>query len=148
MALGDRSHFRCLTNETRAEENMGTTIHSAPTSKVSWDPVPDVGRFVAAIRIQMSIDDGAAPKTRVVPPKKPLSGHLLDTAIEAMWTVAYSGMQWRVAAKLFKVPRTTLTTKFKALSKSGVWDRALESLAEEWRIACGDAPSPSVMVAV
>jgi len=125
---------------------MGTEIHWAELEEAPWDPLDRIGDSVAALRREIDLWNAGRPRTKRVPPIEPLGGEILDKAIEAVWMVSYSGMQWRVAERAFGVPKSTLHDLFSKWTAAGLFDAALRRLAEEWRAACGNTPAPSVLV--
>ena len=55
-------------------------------------------------------------------------------------------MQWRAIGQLCDIPFGTLYRLFARWTRLGLWRRLLDRLRRTWRLACGDAPEPSVEV--
>jgi transposase len=125
---------------------MGTAVRPAKTSPGPWDAFADVDIFVDAVLDELAAmaADGSRP---VRPgPKPPLAGAALRKAVMAIWCVCFCGMQWRAIGLLCDVPFNTLHGLFARWTRLGLWRRLLDRLRRIWRLACGDAPEPSVVV--
>ena len=114
---------------------MGTAVHPAKTSPGPWDAFADVDAFVDDVLVELEAmaKDGSRPRRSR--PKLPLAGAALRKAVMAIWCVGFCGMQWRAIGQLCDIPFGTLYGLFARWTRLGLW-----------RLACGDAPEPSVVV--
>jgi transposase len=125
---------------------MGTAVRPAKTSPGSWDALADVDAFVDAVLDELAAMAKAGSRPQRPGPKPPLSGAALRRAVMAIWCVCFCGMQWRAIGLLCEIPFNTLYGLFARWTRLGLWRRLLDRLRRTWRLACGDAPEPSVVV--
>jgi transposase len=123
---------------------MGSSIAQAKVHPVSWDALEKLEPFTAAVRRQLAVLK--AQRRAKVFPKAELSEEALDKVIACIWCVCYCGMQWRAACWLAGLPFGTVYSCFLRWGRLGLWKALLLDLLRRWRLACGDAPKPSVVL--
>jgi transposase len=115
-----------------------------PSRGDGWDVLADIEVFVFAVEAELEAMDRERVGVHRRGRKPDLS--LRRRLIGLIWTLTFGGMQWRIAGWLSGVPFTTLHSSFARWTRLGLWRRLGQRLALDWRLACGDAVLPSVVV--
>ena len=113
-------------------------------SRNSWDALADIEVFIDAADAELAAmhRERVGVHRRGRKPDPDLRRRLLGL----IWMLTFTGMQWRIAGVLSGIPFTTLHSAFARWTRLGLWRRLGQSLAFDWRLACGDDVLPSAVV--
>ena len=124
---------------------MSTTIVSAKCADAPWNAFDDVEVFAEAAAAEIKARRGESPTLRRPGPREAMDDATQRRILITVWTVCFGGMQWRTAAFHTSLPFGTLFAFFQRWTRRGLWKRLLGKALKVWRLACGNAETPSVV---
>ena len=111
----------------------------------TWDALADIEVFIYAAQAELAAMD--RERTGVHRRGRKPDPDLRRRVLGLIWMLTFGGMPWRSAGFVSDVPFTTLHGALSRWTRLGLWRRLGQRLALDWRVACGDEPLPSAVVA-